>query len=247
MVGAGERDQRASRDAFELLDLIVEKRLRRGLTTVVDTTGLDAGRRDGWRALAQRHGVPSYAVVFDPPAALVRKRNRERGTPVPSKVVTAQLRDLPAVAERLPDEGFAAVRPPGPVALVPPSLLTAVESATRQSEDPMTLEFGLQLSPFEFPGHPGTTRDELASVARAAEEAGFTSLWVMDHFLQIPQVGREWEDMLDSWTTLADLAGVTAGVRHGTLVRAVTYPNPAPHPQTAATLAVAAGGPARCR
>ena len=114
MVGAGERDQRASRDAFELLDLIVEKRLKRRLTTVVDTTGLEAKRRDAWRSLAERHGVPAYAVVFDSPAAVVRKRNRERGTPVPSKVVTAQLRALPAVAERLADEGFAGVRGPGP-------------------------------------------------------------------------------------------------------------------------------------
>src|SRR4051794_31077056 len=157
MVGTGERDQRASRDAFELLDLIVEKRVRRRLTTVVDTTGLEAKRRDAWRTLAERHGVPAYAVVFDAPAAVVRKRNRARGTPVPSKVVTARLRDVPAVAERLPDEGFADVRPPGPVALVEPGLLTAVESAARQSEEPITLEVGLQLPPLYFDGHPSTT------------------------------------------------------------------------------------------
>jgi predicted kinase len=83
MVGLGERDQRASRDAFELLDLIVEKRLRRRLTTVVDTTGLEAKRRDAWRTLAKRHGVPAYAVVFEAPPNVVRKRNRERGMPVP--------------------------------------------------------------------------------------------------------------------------------------------------------------------
>ena len=50
VVGRGERDQRASRDAFELLDLIVPKRLARGLTTVVDTTGLEPKRRAAWRA-----------------------------------------------------------------------------------------------------------------------------------------------------------------------------------------------------
>jgi F420-dependent oxidoreductase-like protein len=246
MVGLGERDQRASRDAFELLDLIVEKRVRRGLTTVVDTTGLEAKRRDAWRALAERHGVPAYAVVFDPPANVVRKRNRERGTPVPSKVVTAQLRDVPAVAERLPDEGFAGVRGPGPVALVAPSLLTAVDSARRQSDDPMTLEFGLQIPRFDFPGHPGTTRAALADVARAAEEAGFTNLWVMDHFLQIPQVGREWEDMLDSYTTLGYLAGVTERVRLGTLVTGITYRNIAHLAKMVATLDVVSGGRAMC-
>src|SRR5215210_7707104 len=93
VVGAGERDQRASRDAFELLELIVAKRLARGLTTVVDSTGLDAKRRAQWLALAAHHGVPAYAVVFDAPAALVRKRNRARESPVPAGVVAAQLRE----------------------------------------------------------------------------------------------------------------------------------------------------------
>jgi F420-dependent oxidoreductase-like protein len=130
--------------------------------------------------------------------------------------------------------------------LVEPSLLTAVESATRQSEEPMTLEFGLQLPRFDFPGHPGTTRDALASAARAAEEAGFTSLWVMDHFLQIPQVGREWEDMLDSYTTLGYLAGVTERIRLGTLVTGITYRNIAHLAKIVATLDVVSGGRAMC-
>ena len=63
VVGTGERDVRASRDAFEVLDLIVAKRLARRLTTVVDSTGLEPKRRDAWRALAERHGVPAHAVV----------------------------------------------------------------------------------------------------------------------------------------------------------------------------------------
>src|SRR6188768_4159053 len=49
VVGTGERDQRASRDAFEVLELVVAKRLARGLTTVVDSTGLDPKRRAAWR------------------------------------------------------------------------------------------------------------------------------------------------------------------------------------------------------
>jgi len=57
------------------------------------------------------------------------------------------------------------------------------------------------------------------------ETAGFTSLWVMDHFLQIPQVGREWQEMLDSYTTLGFLAGKTTTVRLGALVTGVTYRN----------------------
>ena len=246
MVGTGERDQRASRDAFELLDLIVERRLRRRLVTVIDTTGLEAGRREAWRGLAARHGVPAYAVAFDPPAAEVRERNRARGSPVPSKVVTGQLRESADVFERLEDEGFAGVHRAGPVELVPPAFLTALDAAERQKEDPMTLEFGLQVSRFGFPDHPASTAAALADVARAAEEAGFTSIWVMDHFLQIPQIGREWEDMLESYTTLGYLAGVTERIRLGTLVTGISYRNIAHLGKILATLDVLSGGRAMC-
>jgi F420-dependent oxidoreductase-like protein len=246
VVGTGERDQRASRDAFEVLDLIVAKRLRRRLTTVIDSTGLDAGRRGAWRAVAERHDVPAYAVLFDAPASVVRERNRARPAPVPSKVVTSQLREAEGVAERLDKEGFAAVHRAGPAELVPRALVTALDAAIRQHESPMTLDFGLQISRFDWPGHPGTTSANLADVAREAEQAGFTSLWVMDHFLQIPQVGREWEDMLESYTTLGYLAGVTERIRLGTLVTGVTYRNVAHLAKIVATLDVLSGGRAAC-
>jgi F420-dependent oxidoreductase-like protein len=246
VVGTGERDQRASRDAFEVLDLIVAKRLRRRLTTLIDSTGLEAERRDAWRSLAERHGVPAYAVVFDPPANVVRERNRARGAPVPSKVLTAQLRKADGIAEVLAGEGFAAVHGAGPVELVPSAFATVLEAAARQKEDPMKLDFGLQVSRFDWPGHPATTAATLAEVARAAEDAGFTSLWLMDHFVQIPQVGREWEDMLESHTTLAYLAGVTERIRLGTLVTGITYRNIAHLAKIVATLDVLSGGRAMC-
>ena len=190
--------------------------------------------------------MPAHAVVFDPPAALVRERNRARAAPVPSKVVSGQLREAEAVADRLAAEGFAGVHGAGPVALVPPAFVAAPQAAARQEEDPMPLEFGLQISRFGFPGHPATTASALAEIARAAEEAGFTSLWVMDHFLQIPQVGREWEDMLESYTTLGYLAGVTERIRLGTLVTGITYRNLAHLAKIVATLDVLSGGRALC-
>src|ERR687895_706939 len=134
----------------------------------------------------------------------------------------------------------------GTVELVPPAFLTALDAAERQKEDPMTLEFGLQVPRFDFPGHPASTAEALADVARAAEDAGFTSLWVMDHFLQIPQIGREWEDMLESYTTLGYLAGVTERIRLGTLVTGITYRNIAHVAKIVATLDVVSGGRAWC-
>jgi F420-dependent oxidoreductase-like protein len=110
----------------------------------------------------------------------------------------------------------------------------------------MTLEFGLQISRFDFPEHPASTGKTIAEIARAAEQAGFTSLWVMDHFIQIPQIGREWEDMLESYTTLAYLAGITDRIRLGTLVTGIQYRNIAHLAKTIATLDVLSGGRAIC-
>src|SRR5438067_12418595 len=57
LVGEGEHDQRAGKDAFDVLDLIVTRRLRRSLVTVIDTLGLEGKRRRGWIELAQSAGV----------------------------------------------------------------------------------------------------------------------------------------------------------------------------------------------
>src|SRR4051812_16917196 len=185
VVGEGEHDQRASKDAFAVLDLIVDRRLRRHLTTVVDSTALEPDRRRAYLDAAKRRGAPAYAVVFTTDATLCRARNKQRAHPVPAKILTQQITTAAAVAETIDAEGFTAVFSPEPVAVVAPELLTAPEAAARQQEDPMPLEFGLQISRFTWPGGPPETARRLKDIARAAEQAGFTSLWVMDHFLQI--------------------------------------------------------------
>lgn len=246
LVGEGEHDQRAGTDAFAVLDLVLERRLRRGLLTVVDTLGLERDRRRGYVALARRHGVPVVALVFDVPAAECRARNARRPRPVPPKVLAGQLGRWTKVREELAEDGFDAVHAPGPVRIVHPELLSAPAAAIRQQEDPLALSFGLQIATFDWPGGPAEIGRRLASVARAAEDAGFTSLWVMDHFVQIPQVGRHWDNMLDSWTTLGFLAGNTSGATLGTLVTGVTYRNIAHLAKIVATLDVLSGGRAVC-
>ena len=59
----------------------------------------------------------------------------------------------------------------------------------------------------------------------------------MDHLVQIPRVGRHWDEMLDSWTTLSFPAGPTSTVTLGTLVTAVTYRNVAHPGKIVATVA----------
>jgi F420-dependent oxidoreductase-like protein len=246
LVGESEHDQRAGTDAFDVLDLVLERRLRRRLLTVVDTLGLDRDRRRDYVARARRNGMAVVAVAFDVPASECRARNAARPRPVPAKAIAAQLKRWPAVVAELPDDGFDAVYSPGPVRVVDRQLVHAPEAARRQEEEPMSLEFGLQIATFSWPGGPAEIAARLAGIAGAAEEAGFASLWVMDHFIQIPQVGRHWDDMLDSWTTLGFLAGHTRTATLGTLVTGVTYRNVAHLGKMAATLDVLSGGRAVC-
>jgi F420-dependent oxidoreductase-like protein len=152
----------------------------------------------------------------------------------------------PGVRDGLAADGFAAVHPAGPVTIVAPDLVAAPVAAARQKEDPMPLEFGLQLPRFGWPGGPPETRDRLTEVAAVAENVGFTSLWVMDHMMQIPAVGPHWEDMLESYTTLSFLAGRTTSARLGTMVTGVTYRNIAHLGKIVATLDVLSGGRAIC-
>jgi F420-dependent oxidoreductase-like protein len=83
-------------------------------------------------------------------------------------------------------------------------------------------------------------------VAVGAEAAGFDAIDVMDHFRQIPQIGRPWDDFLESYTTLAYLAACTSRVRLGALVTGITYRNVAHLGKIVATLDVLSGGRATC-
>ncbi len=247
LVGEGEGDQRAGTDAFAVLDLVLERRLRRGLLTVVDTLGLDRDRRQGYVALARRHGRAVVAVAFDVPAGECRARNGRRDRPVPAKVLAGQLKRWPVVRDtELAEDGFDAVVPPGPVRIVHPELLTAPDAAARQQEDPMPLSFGLQIASFDWPEGSAAIGPRLAAIARLAEDAGFGGFWVMDHFIQIPQVGRHWDPMLESWTTLGFLAAHTTRATLGTMVTGITYRNVAHLAKIVATLDVLSGGRAYC-
>ena len=241
VVGETRHDQRAGNDAFDLLERIVAMRVKKRLLTVIDTTGLQADRRAAWVALAHRHGVPAFAVVFDTPAAEVRARNAARMPRIPAGALSRQIRTAEVTTDDLlRSEGFDRVVRPDDAVVVPPELLDAPSLHHRQTQEPVTMRFGLQLPRFD--PEPADLASHLREVARAAEDAGFHSLWVMDHLMQIPQVGREWEDMLESWTTLAWMAGVTERIRLGTLVTGITYRNPAHLAKIIATVDVLSGG-----
>ena len=71
------------------------------------------------------------------------------------------------------------------------------------------MKIGLQLSSFTWPGGTEAIGPTLARISHDADEAGFDSIWVMDHFFQIRGVGRPEEPMLEGWTALGFMAAHT--------------------------------------
>lgn len=241
VVGAGEDDQAAGTVAFELLDRVVAERMRRGLTTVIDTLGFDDARRRQWIALAHDAGVPAHAVVFDTTPALCESRNDQRQRPIPKTVLRKQLSRFKKTRENLDSDGFDGIHTEQPVAIVAPVVRGAGE-ATKEQPD-RSHAFGLMVSSFNWEGELGET---LADIGHRAEEAGFEEIWVMDHFRQIRGVGRPWEDIPEAYIALGYLAGKTSTIRLGCLVTGITHRHPIVLGKMIATLDVLSGGRAIC-
>jgi alkanesulfonate monooxygenase SsuD/methylene tetrahydromethanopterin reductase-like flavin-dependent oxidoreductase (luciferase family)/predicted kinase len=243
VVGSGEHDLDASEDAFALLDQIVAARLKRGLTTVVDTLGLDPLRRRARLDQARQAGLPAVAVLFDTEPAVCRRRNAERDRSVPAAVLDSQLRRMPDAAREIGAEGWDLVTRPAEAAVEPAHSPGSRRAAVEQAERPARLGFVLQISSFPWQDDPPGW---LAAVAAAAAEAGLDGIALMDHLIQIPQAGRAWEPIPEPWVTLGLLAGLTRGLRLGTLVTPVTFRAPGILAKTVATLDVLTGGRAFC-
>ena len=206
IVGEHELDLSATGDAFELLDRIVGLRLGRGLTTVVDTTGVDPQRRAVYLGAARTAGATAVAVRFTTTAAECKRRNRERAHPVPAKALDQMIKKARDVD--LDAEGWDRVIEPTPVRTVTKRLTDAIVVAdSRHADEPSAptsrLRFGLLVSDYSWASDTSELAAGLTRIAHEAERAGFDTFWVMDHLVQIPQVGRAWDPMLDAWSVLA--------------------------------------------
>ena len=244
VVGSGAHDLDASTDAFAVLETIVAARLGRRLTTVVDTLGLDPGRRRRWLSQAREVGVPAVAVRFDIPDEVCRRRNAVRDRPVPARALVEQLRRVRDVAVEVEAEGWDVVVPVTltETASEPESGRARVPEVTRPGTDRTAstgVEVLLQVSRFPWGEDPLAW---LRGIAVAADEAGFAGLALMDHLIQIPQVGRAWDPIPDPWVTLGAVAALDTRLRLGTLCTPVTFRPPGVTAKAAATLSVLTGG-----
>ena len=104
------------------------------------------------------------------------------------------------------------------------------------------MQIGLQIPLFTTPGGPATLGEDLATVARTADEVGFEYLAVMDHFFQIGVVGPPELEMLEAYTTLGFLAAHTSRVQLLTVMTGVIYRHPGILAKTITTLDVLSGG-----
>jgi F420-dependent oxidoreductase-like protein len=104
------------------------------------------------------------------------------------------------------------------------------------------LKFGLQHPNFSFDGDGPQIVEKLKTLVGSAEHYGFDSFWVMDHFHQIPNVGKVQEPMLEGWTTQSVVAGFTSKIMLGTLVTGIVYRYPSVLAKVGATLDVLSKG-----
>ena len=104
------------------------------------------------------------------------------------------------------------------------------------------MKFGLQINQFTWPGGASQMGPILARIGRTADEAGFDSIWVMDHFFQIRGLGPPEAPMLEGQTALGFLAAHTERARLGLMVGGVHYRPPGLWIKMTTTLDVLSGG-----
>jgi len=104
------------------------------------------------------------------------------------------------------------------------------------------VKLGLQISSFTWPGGTAEIGPTLARIVRTADDVGFDSIWVMDHFFQIRGVGPVTDPMLEGYTTLGFMAASSQRARLGLMVGGVHYRQPALWVKATTSLDVLSGG-----
>src|SRR5437764_8791467 len=84
----------------------------------------------------------------------------------------------------------------------------------------------LDIADFTWPAGPAKLGSTLADIARTADQAGFDSIWVMDHFWQMRMNGPEHHEMLEGYSALSYIDAVTKRAKLGSMLTGVVYHQP---------------------
>jgi protein phosphatase len=132
MISDDPSNQDASAEAFRVLALLVNGRLKRRLTTVIDATTLRAANRRRFRQLASRYGVPVICVAFDFSADTYNAHNRDRADRVvEDEVVAGQASRMRDAMASLPLEDYASLYVFRDAARVADATITRVKLSPR--------------------------------------------------------------------------------------------------------------------
>jgi len=104
------------------------------------------------------------------------------------------------------------------------------------------MRLSVAVTNFSWPGGAPLLGQELAGIARQADDGGLDTMWVSDHLLQMEPGTDPAQEMLEAYTTLGYLAAVTSRVRLGTMVSAATFRAPALLIKAVTTVDVLSGG-----
>lgn len=107
------------------------------------------------------------------------------------------------------------------------------------------MKLGIHVANFTLPGGPAALGPALAATARAAEDGGVSTFTLMDHWFQMEELATAQDPMLEGYTALGFLAGLTERMTLGLLVTGVTYRHPGLLAKTVTTLDVLSGGRAQ--
>jgi predicted kinase len=105
-VGENDDDRKATGVAYELLERIIDVRLGRGLSVVVDTDGLDDGRRSRWLTVARASSVPTRAVLFTTDVETCLSRDARRPSPHPATIIRRQAARCTEMRPVLEHQGY---------------------------------------------------------------------------------------------------------------------------------------------
>lgn len=104
------------------------------------------------------------------------------------------------------------------------------------------MKIGIHTVSFSYPNQPDSIADTLKDITLTCEKGGFYSIWPMDHYFQISFHGPPTEPMLEVYTTLSYMAGITSKVKLGALVTGVVYRYPGILAKTVTSLDVLSKG-----